>query len=55
MLADVDAELDTPGILGIGRFGGGPAGRVWAADERRRWEIGEEFGWKEVGPEEGPG
>lgn len=28
----------------MGRFGGGPAGRTCAADERRRWEREDEFG-----------
>ena len=30
------------GRLGIGRFGGGAAGRALAAEERRRWERRDE-------------
>jgi hypothetical protein len=43
------------GTLGMGRFGGGAAGRPWAAEERRRWDSDEFVGVvaAEDGGEEG--
>lgn len=47
--------VESPGSLGIGRFGGGPAGLVCAAEERRRCESGEVLGTNEDGAaDEGP-
>jgi hypothetical protein len=37
-LREYGAERELPGTLGMGRLGGGPAGRTLAADERRRCE-----------------
>lgn len=43
---DDEARLvaDAGGRLGIGRFGGGAAGRMCAADERRLWAMADKEG-----------